>query len=349
MDTSKGTWKERDSRRPYYQILESTDSSSAIVPNFHGVPVLKDGLTRELPDDFAAEFVVQLPCARLFISFQDKIDGHLATSWVPDFAASNGLRLKLEPSFANSFHTLQVIGVEADDIAANLLLLSPLLCKGHYATLSPFDATADLRQPKGIKQLVQVTFSSSLNWVERPGGLNIILADILHHRKEKKAGSFLYTVLVEFALDYFVPSKTLTVPRRLGGDSYKFDFDYVGLALRCFSCLSIHHASVHCPSKSPLKPSTSAARDSAPATSDVAKELFLQEALAFTEGPHQSLPSTPIRIKDIRFAVRGSTPALTTVAPVPVTSSPSSPSPVGNSNETWAPDSQTPSRKRPHD
>lgn len=91
--------------------------------------MLKDGLTREILDEFAAEFVVQLPSPTLIISFQDKLEGHLALIWVKDFAAAKGLWLKLEPSFANCFHILKVIGDDADLIAANLLLLSPISSK----------------------------------------------------------------------------------------------------------------------------------------------------------------------------------------------------------------------------
>lgn len=116
------------------------------MPNFHGVPVLKGGLTRELLDDFAAEYVVQPPTTNLIISFQDKIDGHLASIWIRDFAATKGLRLKLEPSFAGSFHVLKIIGEDANLIAVNLLLLSPISSKGHYTTLSPFREDIDLHQ-----------------------------------------------------------------------------------------------------------------------------------------------------------------------------------------------------------
>lgn len=167
MDSAKGSWKERDPRRPYYQLLDTCDlsssSSAVIIPNFHGVPVLRDGPTREIPNDFASEHVVQPPSAHLVISFQDKIDGHLATNWVKDFAAAKGLRLKLEPSFANTYHILLVIGEDADATTANLLALAPLSSKGHYASLSPFDPDLDLRQPRGLKQLIHVTLSSSLD------------------------------------------------------------------------------------------------------------------------------------------------------------------------------------------
>lgn len=174
------------------------------------VPVLKSTIAREIPGDFAAEFVVQLPCSRIIISFQGKIEGHLANVWVRDFALAQGLRLKLEKP--SSFHILQVIGDNSEADVATLLSLSPVSSKGHYAIFLPFDPTADLRQPRGLKQLIQVTFSSTLSCVEK--GLDLILADIgrpLCHRKEKKGQSTLYTVLVETSLDYFVPSATLTV------------------------------------------------------------------------------------------------------------------------------------------
>lgn len=73
----------------------------------------------------------------MFISFQDKLDGHLATNWVRDFVSAKGIQLKFESSFAHYFHILKVIGDDAAVIAANLLLLSPISSKEHYATLSP--------------------------------------------------------------------------------------------------------------------------------------------------------------------------------------------------------------------
>lgn len=246
------------------------------MPTFHGVPILKDSLIHELLDDFAVEFVMQPPTANLIISFQDKIDENLASIWIRDFAATKGLRLKLEPSFVGSFHVLKIIGEDADLIVANLLLLSPLLSKGHYATLSPFQEDIDLCQPKGLKQLIQVTFSSTLDWVEK--GLPLISADIgtyLRHKKEKKVGSFFYPSLVKFKLDYFVLSMTLTVTQHLGGGIHCFD--YIGLALHYFSCISILHANALCPKKhvvlKVLVPQL------------VAKDLFLPEASTIVEGP----------------------------------------------------------------
>lgn len=106
-----------------------------------------------------AKFVVQSPFAKVFISFQDNIDGHLAATWVWDFATSRGLKLKLHPNLANSFYILKIIGEDCDNIVANLLLLSPLISKGHYTTLTPFDRAIDLRQPTGLKQLLHVTFT----------------------------------------------------------------------------------------------------------------------------------------------------------------------------------------------
>lgn len=127
--------------------------------------------------------------------------------------------------------------------------------------------------------MVQVTFTSTLSWVEK--GLDQILADIgqpLRYRKEKKGLSTLYAVLVEFSLDYFVPSTTLIVFEHLSDDQHHFNFDYVGLAFLCFRCLLIHHASASCPSKSLAKP---VAVSTAPtlATIVVAKDLLLNFAV----------------------------------------------------------------------
>lgn len=113
--------------------------------------------------------------------------------------------------------------------------------------LSLFQEGIDLHHPKGLKQLVQVTFTFALDWVEK--GLPIILTNIgtyLRHQKEKKAASFFYTALVEFQLDYFVPLVTLMVSQCLGGGTHWFDFDYIGLALHCFMCLSISQTSALC-------------------------------------------------------------------------------------------------------
>lgn len=76
-----------------------------------------------------------------------------------------GLKLKLEKTCMVNFHSLQVIGDDAKEVATKLLLLSSVASKGHYTTLSPLDPTTGPQFLKGFKKLMQVTFLSSLDWV----------------------------------------------------------------------------------------------------------------------------------------------------------------------------------------
>lgn len=290
MESAKGTWKGHDPRRLYYQLLDSNDSPSsssiAVIPNFHGVLVLRDSPTQEIPENFAAEYVVLPLSARLFIFFQDKINGHQATTWVKDFAASKGLRLKLKPQFANTYHILLVIGEDVEVTTANLLALAPISSKGHYASMSPFDPDLDLKQPRGLKQLVHITLSSPLNWEER--GLQLIVADIGHclrHQKEKKANAF--STRCWWKLNSTISFHQLT-SRSLSTSVRPLPIltDYIGLALCWFTCLSIHHANAHYPAKPPM-----VSNNIAPLPTSIAKELFLKEVSALTEGP-QPGPTT---------------------------------------------------------
>lgn len=58
------------------------------IPYFHRVLVLKEGITREIPNNFASKFGIQPPCSTLIISFQEKIDGQLANIGVKDFSVA---------------------------------------------------------------------------------------------------------------------------------------------------------------------------------------------------------------------------------------------------------------------
>lgn len=262
----------------------------------------------------------------------------------------------MEKSFAASYHVLQVIGDDSEEVAAKLLTLSPVAAKlltsspvaskGHDAALSPFDPSANLRSPKGLKQLIQITFLSSLDWVEK--GLPLIFVSIslpTRHKKEKKGFSVFYTMLVEFALDYFVLSTTLTVSQCLGGGQHQFNFDYIGLALHCFNCLSVHHASATCPLKSPAKPVATIA----PTLAIIASaSIVIKDLLQSFEAAPPVLPSlvaSPSSLKEICIVARSSPLSALATTTISVDSTTASiPNPH---NIESVPDSQTPSCKRP--
>lgn len=54
MEAGKGTWKERDSRHSFYELVEKISEDSKFVSNWHGVPITREEPVVKLPKDFLA-------------------------------------------------------------------------------------------------------------------------------------------------------------------------------------------------------------------------------------------------------------------------------------------------------
>jgi hypothetical protein len=151
MDSS-GTWKERDSRRPYYEILKTVAATSSVTANWHGIPAAKEDVAVMLSAEFV-DLHVEPYCARLAVSFEDKLSGLPACNWVQDFAAERSISMKIQQSFSSGFHLLQILGeVQVADKARDEILdTSPHQCNGWWGTFSLVTPRTDLEHPLGLK------------------------------------------------------------------------------------------------------------------------------------------------------------------------------------------------------
>lgn len=63
---NKGTWKERDSRRPFYELVEKETENSKFSSNWHGVPIAREEPIVKIHVAFLAK-QAQPICARAII------------------------------------------------------------------------------------------------------------------------------------------------------------------------------------------------------------------------------------------------------------------------------------------
>ncbi|CAM6095357.1 unnamed protein product [Calypogeia fissa] len=185
---SIGTWKERNPKRPWYKLLNSAVSSSShVTANWHGIPAAKEDLEVHFSPDFIAQHITPTACSRLVISFEDKLAGELANQWVADFALREGYELRIQKSFSTGFHILQILGSNSETIRDSLLQSTTLSAKGWHVVVSPLKDDTDLEYPTCLKQLIKVTFVSSLSWIE--AALDLLLAgvgSVVSYRKHRK-------------------------------------------------------------------------------------------------------------------------------------------------------------------
>jgi hypothetical protein len=113
---SSGTWKERNQRRPYYEILHKVDTVSKVQANWHGVPAAKEDASVTLSPLFLEQYGIPPYAARLIITFEDKLSGDPARDWVSGYAALHQLELQLYCSFQSGYHILHIFGSSADEV-----------------------------------------------------------------------------------------------------------------------------------------------------------------------------------------------------------------------------------------
>lgn len=135
----------------------------------------------------------------LELSFQDKIYGSRAHQWVREYNESNHVQLKLEKSSPTGFHVLQILGESTVAIHLSLLNDQVISHQGIFAAISKHTSETNISTPKGLKQIIQMTFQSSLTWIEDT--IDFVLESVgkvIWYRKEEKESSWVYIALVLF-------------------------------------------------------------------------------------------------------------------------------------------------------
>lgn len=154
---NSNTWKERDTRRPFYKLLEKETQDSHIGANWHGVSIAKvEPIIKFLPHFLKQH--VRSACLKAVISFQDKLQGQRAHQWVREYGAANQIHLKLEKCTSTSFHLLQILGESTQDTLNTLFTKKTVSYEGIFAAISKYTSTTDLATPIGLMQIIQVTF-----------------------------------------------------------------------------------------------------------------------------------------------------------------------------------------------
>jgi hypothetical protein len=141
---SSGTWKERNHRCLYYEILHQVNTVANVQANWHGVPAAKEDTAVTLSPAFLAQYVIPPYAARLIITFEDKLSGDPARDWVSRYAAFLKLELQLHQSFHSGYHILHISGPGADATRTTLFASSPLSHKEWYAAVYPLEDSQDL-------------------------------------------------------------------------------------------------------------------------------------------------------------------------------------------------------------
>jgi hypothetical protein len=204
-----------------------------------------------LSEDFLLLHVIDPYSARIAVTFEEKLTGSLAHSWIAGFAEEHKLDLKIQKSFLSGFHLLQISGEDPDSVREHLPWHSPCMHKGWYGSFNCIHPDTDLDYPAGMKQLIQVTFSSTLPWLE--DALDTVFQSfgpVLCQHSTRKGMTDYYNVLVKYDKPYFETAIKLVLPDR----EEKNELSYKGLAFRCFTCGSLYHSNSTCPTRAPSAP-----------------------------------------------------------------------------------------------
>jgi hypothetical protein len=242
--SNSGSWKELASRRPYYELLRKVTDTSTITANWHRVPAAKEDIAVILSAEFV-DLHVEPYSARLEVSFKDKLQGPPARTWVEGFAAEQSISMQIQKIYQSGFHLLQIFGEveEADKARDKILEGSPHQYNGWWGTFSPIMACTDLEHPLGLKQIVAVTFTSDLPWLEEalPQAFGSF-GKVLRHTCDRRGFTDFYCVIVEYSKSYFETKIRLLLPDR----EERLELNYKGLAFRCYTCGSLYHPSLSC-------------------------------------------------------------------------------------------------------
>ncbi|KAL3679808.1 hypothetical protein R1sor_022764 [Riccia sorocarpa] len=75
-------WKERDSRKPYYELAEALGPDENIVSNWHGVPIAAAPIVISLPPEVTDNLFADTYNDKLVLSFQGKLNELEAREWL---------------------------------------------------------------------------------------------------------------------------------------------------------------------------------------------------------------------------------------------------------------------------
>jgi hypothetical protein len=152
-------------------------------------------------------------------------------------------------AFSSGFHLLQIYGeVKIVDAARDKILEDSPIRFGWWALFSPITPQIVLERPIGLTQIISVTFSSELPWLEDALPIAFaIFGKILSHTCIRCGLSDFYCVVLEYRKPYFEAALRLQLPDR----DIWIELNYKGLAFCCFSCGLLTHSNLTCPSKHP--------------------------------------------------------------------------------------------------
>lgn len=158
------------------------------------------------------------------------MQGQRAIQWGREYNIVNNLHLKIEKSSPIDFHLLEILENIVGSTLISLLVARVISHKGIFATINEYLSIIDIEAPRGLGQIMQITFQSRLEWIEE--AIDYMLKSVglvIKYQKEAKANTWLYIALVLFKMDiYFEPSVKIPPSVELG--EHRIELDYVGLS-----------------------------------------------------------------------------------------------------------------------
>lgn len=95
-----------------------------------------------------------------------------------------------------------------------ILALQVISYGGLFAAISPYSKSIDFASPKGLSQIIQVTFQSKLDWIEE--AIDFVLESVgkvIRYKVEEKPTTTIYMALVLFQNDFFESPQSVFLTR----------------------------------------------------------------------------------------------------------------------------------------
>ncbi|KAL3692854.1 hypothetical protein R1sor_006505 [Riccia sorocarpa] len=240
-------WKERDPKKPYYEIVEARTANSSLAANWHGVPIAPGPVHISLPKELTDTLFNDTYSCRLVLSFQDKLKEKEAREWILAFNASqDSQRISYERPLRNLLHLVKIPGRNPQEVHKHLIEEEVLHHGDSFATINEFTADFDDAKPTKLKQIVIVLIPDADDIIYRIADYILQPIGVLLHKfvvlQNNKATLRAVTLTDK---SYFHTEIIVALQEQ----SLRILLEYEGLHLRCYICGVCSHIAEDCPTR----------------------------------------------------------------------------------------------------